>query len=430
MKNIFFFFLSYLFCCNNFAQNDSAVYSKFTSLQNRTTFYNNLVNRSITKNLSFPLNIENESKWQNAFSAIELINYQQPWIDKKLKSAADSIEVMSVDFQRSFLEMLYAGNRKNFVKEVTILSDKTNDAKVFAMGANYLLLSDTSLKNRQRLLASAKRMTGLLLNFKDTVILTAFLSQLKAFGKQDRFLDKAAMENLFSNDFLKGNVVVYSVQRKDRNFTGISFVKDTSGEFIRDSLGAIIYIPQLARSLSNMPFYISNGNTPQGVYRLDGFGKSSGNFIGPSKNLQLTMPYETSIQHFLKDSTIKDSVWSKQLYARLIPKKLQNFEPLYQSFYAGAAGRTEIIAHGTAVDHNYYTGKTYYPFTPTAGCLCANEVWDSAGKRVSSDQQILSDAVTMAGGPSGYLIVIEINDQEKKVAVEEVLRYLPLIKNN
>ena len=229
---------------------------------------------------------------------------------------------------------------------------------------------------------------------------------------------------LFKKEYLKGNTIVYSIQRKNRNYPGLVLIKDTGGNFVTNNNGVIFTVPQLARSLSSLPFYITNGNTPQGIFRMDGFDKSRSNFIGPSENIQLTMPVETSIKHFLKDSSITDTVWRKEWYGKLLPKSLSAYDPLYESFYAGTIGRTEIIAHGTAVDPEYYKGQLYYPYTPTAGCLCTKEIWDATGKRMVSDQKKLADAVKKAGGANGYLIVLELDDAEKAVTAEEILPYL------
>ena len=91
------------------------------------------------------------------------------------------------------------------------------------------------------------------------------------------------------------------------------------------------------------------------------------------------------------------------------------------------AGRTEIIAHGTTVDPAYYKGKPYFPLTPTQGCLCTKEIWDeSSGKLLESDQQKLADAVSKAGGPYGYTIVINLDDSQHNITMEEILPFLKL----
>ena len=405
------------------SQIDSGVYSKFTTQQNRAAFYKNLINNSIIKNLSLPLNNYTEIKWQSAFSAIELINYQQPWINTKIIKALDSIQYRSADFQLSMIEMLYAGQRKAYYQQIHYLVYNTNNIKVFSAAAEYLLMADTTkiiIKYLQKLADKNKQFC---VNIADSALLISLDRHISDLRKKQIYPD--AFKELFSKNFLQGNVVVYSLQRKNRNFPGITIVKDTAGNFIIDSTTLKIFnVPQLARSLSNMPSYLTNGNTPQGIFRMFGMAHSKSSYIGPTENLQLTMPFETSLKHFLKDSTISDSVWSTKWYEQLLPTTLKNFQPLYESYYAGAAGRTEIISHGTAVDESFYSGQPYYPFTPTAGCLCTRESWDSTGKRILSDQLKLAIAVKKAGGANGYLIVLELNDEQKAVSLTDVLRYI------
>jgi hypothetical protein len=99
--------------------------------------------------------------------------------------------------------------------------------------------------------------------------------------------------------------------------------------------------------------------------------------------------------------------------------------PFCETFFAGMAGRTEIIAHGSTVDPSYYKGTLYYPLTPTLGCLCTKEMWDGeTGKRKQSDQQKLVDALQQAGGADGYYIVVELNDEQRAVELNDLLPYL------
>ena len=156
-----------------------------------------------------------------------------------------------------------------------------------------------------------------------------------------------------------------------------------------------------------------------------GFAVSKSNFIGPTPNIQLTMPAETSIQHFMNDSAITDTVWTENWYKKLLPPQWKNYTPFYESYYAGKAGRTEIIAHGSTVNPAYYKGQPYYPLTPTMGCLCTKEIWNEEdGKRTASDQQLLVNAIQQAGGANGYYIVIELNDEERPVTMEDILPFL------
>src|SRR5690606_23300361 len=109
-------------------------------------------------------------------------------------------------------------------------------------------------------------------------------------------------------------------------------------------------------------------------------------------------------------------------YQQIIPGSIRNYFPLYEAYYAGLAGRNEIIAHGTTVDPELYAGKPYYPLTPTMGCLCTKEIWN--GIREESDQQKLVNGLLSAGGANGYAVVIEIDDKEAPVTLEDLRKYL------
>lgn len=420
MKQKIVTILLLLLCCRAIAQTDSVVYFKFTTEQNRTKFYSSLIKNSIGKNLSLPLNDSTEENWEEAFSAMELIYYKQPWIKSHLKTAADSLTKRSPEFQRSFLELLYATSQTEFGKQADEVFRTTPNGKVLAMCAEYLLLADTSKNNKNYVTKITAKSLLHITPENDLNVAINLHKRLEALFQTNKHFSAELLKPIFKKDYLKGNTVVYSLQRKNRNYTGLVLIKDTAGNFVTSADGKLFTIPQLARSLSNMPYYLTNGNTPQGIYRLYGFDKSRSNFIGPTENLQLTMPCETSIRHFLKDSTIVDTAWKPAWYQRLLPSSLSNYQPLYESFYAGASGRTEIIAHGTAVDAEFYRNQNYYPYTPTAGCLCTKELWNAEGKRTVSDQQLLANAVKKAGGADGYLVVIELNDAQEPVSADEI----------
>ena len=69
--------------------------------------------------------------------------------------------------------------------------------------------------------------------------------------------------------------------------------------------------------------------------------------------------------------------------------------------------------HGTTVDPAYYKGKSYYPQTPSLGCLCSYEEWNTKGFRVKSNQQQIDDALDTFDASNGYVVVIELNNEKK-----------------
>ncbi len=416
MKKLLTLFACCLFL-NGFSQTMS-LYTKDVLKKNREKFYKNLVNKSINKNLRQPLNAETEEDWMAAFYAIALINYKSALADSKVEEAVKSFPAQSISFQRSLLDLLHANYPAKYTMQIRKALKKIEDAKTFAMAANYILQDEKEEDAVLLEFMAQERMAAA----NENPFYQQLYYQLAVYGKKNA---TPSLSGFFDPHYLKGNTLLISLQRKNRNYPGLVLVRDAFGKFSKINDSSFFAVPQLARSISNMPGYISNGNTPEGIFRMDGFDVSRSSFIGPSVNIQLKMPFEDKASHFYRDSTKNDSLWYKEDYQQLLPAAFKNYYPIYQAFYAGMAGRTEIIAHGTTVDPAYYSAQTYFPHTPTAGCLCTKEIWDeTSGRLKTSDQYNLVESLRKAGGAKGYAIVINIDDKEEAVKLEEVLPYL------
>ena len=127
----------------------------------------------------------------------------------------------------------------------------------------------------------------------------------------------------------------------------------------------------------------------------------------------------------MTDSGLVNKAWQKEMYASMLPESWKKYEGIYESFYAGIMGRYDIIMHGTTIDPAFYKGQTYYPQTPSLGCLCSYEAWDANGKRINSNQQQIVDALDSIESSEGYVVVIEIDDEMKAVDLEAIRKYLP-----
>jgi hypothetical protein len=399
---------------------DTAVYFKFASQAGRKQFTQNVMNNNILKYLQMPLTDSTEEDWQGTFWAMELMQYKRPWIKEKIAAAFTGIDKRSTGFQRALLELCYTNYPKDFSTPVQALKKATADPKIFAMCSEYLLQSNSANPRggQPYAVVLSKEINAKFPGEQENPILKMLLANR---GADDYAAVKKMLPVLFSNQFLPGKRVVYSLQRKNRNYPGIVLIRDSVGSFARDDKGVVFNVPQLARSITNLPTYLTNGNTAQGIFRMQGFAVSASNFIGPTPNIQLAMPYEIPVRTFMADSTITDTAWTADLYKQLLPAACRNYFPLMGTYYASQAGRTETIAHGTTVDPAYYKGASYWPLTPTLGCLCTKEIWDATGRRTESNQQVLVNALTKAGGADGYLLVLELDDKQLPVSIKEVI---------
>lgn len=374
------------------------------------------VQQEVQDFLSQPLTPETEDDWIRAFHSINYFNYHTPFTAKKTEYAVSQLSGRSPEFQKALAMLLYANFPGKYTAQMQRLANETKSTKTFAIAANYVIKygSKKDLSTLERTLATRAAAAPDDLYLK---LLKKQLSTTIPYSESD-------LKNLFSGNFLPGKTVVYSLQNSNRDYPGLAVVRNADGSFVKDSTGGFFSVPQLTRSSYNLPYYISLGNTPQGIFRMDGFDTSKNYFIGPTTNIQLTMPNEFRASHFYMDSTLVDSVWDISQYQSLLPNGLQN-SGLLESFYAGKAGRDEIIAHGTTLDPELFRSETYYPFTPTSGCLATEEWWDGkTGYLQQSGQLRLTNAVAKAGGPYGYLLVINVIADARPVSISDVEKFM------
>ncbi|MEO6488893.1 MAG: hypothetical protein ABIO04_03045 [Ferruginibacter sp.] len=414
MPRILLLFIATSLFFNCFAQPVCKDVLKF----NRDKLYRNIVNNTITNNLSLQLTDSTEENWQDAFWAIQMVNYRTAWIDNTIHGAFNEIQKRSLSFQRSLIEIGFAIYPGVFMQQSKALLLQANDAKLFAMTASYLLQSETTVPEK-------KFLQQVVSNRLSADTGNPILQQL-SYQVNGPVTKVPSIHTLLQKDYLPGKVLMISFQRMNRDFPGLVMIRDTNGVFIKDH-DSFFYVPQLARSITNMPGYITNGNTPEGIFRMDGFDVSKSSFIGPSRNIQLTMPFEFKASHFYDDISMVDTIWDLEQYEKLLPSNFSNYYPMFQSFLAGKAGRSEIIAHGTTVDPRYYKDRQYYPLTPTQGCLCTKEIWnEKTGTLIDSDQLKLAAMIEKAGGAYGYSIVINIDDKQEPVSLNDILPFIEL----
>ena len=340
----------------------------------------------IEATILLPLNKSSYQKYAGAFWAMELMLYRPDGYTKKIPEQILQIPFAGADFQRSFLEMLFTLYPGQFVKEVTDVWPKLATDKVKAMALEYL-----AAKNIFPLTSEVD-------SFDKTAYGKIYNERWKQ--KKNVMPPKRAF---LDTTFLPGETVLCSFQSTNRNLPGYLMIRNESGKWVADDNGKPLKFAQLARSISNLPYYITNGNTPQGLYKITGMDSSVNNWIGPTTNLQMLMPFENGSSAFFGTDTTYIEHYKKLL------GPLAKYHALMESFVAGRLGRSEIIAHGTTIDPAFYIKQPFYPNTPSLGCLCSPEIWDENGTRIFSAQMEWINAVKKLSQQPRYLIVTEVN---------------------
>lgn len=387
------FFLSFLFIvCDCFSQNDAF---SFATKESRENLIIKLKDSIINKEADNYLN-SNKINWDSYAwaTAFTIDNSSQNYL--VLKKALTNYKLLSKPDLQKVFESVFACFPKEFIPEITVIAENENEnEKVFACAINYLAQNNIEI---QKILK---------INFKDSnhPILIALRNQFKSAYKQISFLD---LKQLIAFNINKNGKYLYSIQHSNRDKIGKVFIQNKNGHLARNN-NKVIVIEQLARSATNLPMFITNGNTPVGLFRIDTLAKSENVFIGPTLSFASYLPFECDAKVFFNDEK-KD--FSLENYLAFFPKEMQQNLSLQQSYWAGKSGRSEIYFHGTTIDQNLYIGKEFYGQTPSMGCLCTKEIWDEAGNLISSDQQKLIDAWMLSSEEKGYAYVLELKESD------------------
>ncbi len=384
------------------------IYSAYALYDKRVKLEKELRERTIGLTFSMPVDSENEYRFESACNAISQFQFADPSIRAGLAMLLQRYDSLQYDTRRALLEAVYGVYPSQFVQEIGAISEKEANPKLFSMCAAYLYRQDTSVNNINALKI---RMVEQFPDYDSVDILVALEKYLDRY-QFNRHQKIPPLTDLFQFNKTAGRKVIYSFQQWDRDHPGFAIVQQADGRFVRHPDGRLMVFEQLARSASDLPYFIINGSTPQGVYSIQGIAISNNNFIGPTPNLQLLMPCEGKWENYfqLPPDTLWDSTQDASMrYAQLLPPSWRNYIPMRETFEAGKIGRTEIIAHGSTIDPAYFKDKPYYPLTPTMGCLCAKEIWNvSTGRLLVSEQLNLVSAFSATPGSKGYLYVINV----------------------
>ncbi len=354
-----------------------------------------------------------------ALGSIGFLNVEKEAGRQMLLATLPNLASRDATYQREVLTFAYRYFASDAAPAVQPLLDVIATPREFAIAAYTLLKANPDAKTRDSVAGAMKR------RFPDwpTEPRLQRLDYVLATDLRVEIAKRPPLVDLIAYPIRKGVPVIYSFQRLDRQRFGLAVVRGVDGKFVRNVDGSLFSVRHLANAMSNLPGTITNGNTPQGLFTIVGAGTATNKWIGPTPYLHSKVPIEATVAEFEHaDEARVSNVWDEAVYQSFLPESWRQYVPFKEAFLAGRAGRDDMLIHGTTINSNYYRGASFYPGTPSAGCLVAMESWHpETGRQVSSDQLSLAKAFTRDGLDYGYLVVVELDDRLEPVVLADVL---------
>lgn len=396
----------------------SKLQSSFALTESRIKYKNEL-NSMFVNTFSGDVSKIDESFLRQALYKAELTLDRSELVRNGILNCFQNFNNFSNETKKGIFLAAKACFPNKFIDEVFKLYNRVRDPEIFAYSALYLLDSEYGITNAVTVLAKTKDMFGSSLNDPFVKNLIEDLDERIA-----GTVNTPELRDLLAHDFQKGKTIIYSLHRKSRKNPGITIIKKPDGKFVRNDDGSIFYIKQLAVSASAYPGYLKGGNTPQGIFSIQAFYVSETEDIGPTPCVLTRIAFEKPVNVFYHNKN-QNSKWSIKDYTNLLPESWQNYFPLQQAYYAGQFGRRLIVMHGSVDDPEFYKNESYFPLTPTRGCISSTEVWsEETGKCLESDQVKLMNAFFSTKQLYGFLIVADLDNQNKPVAIEEIIPFI------
>lgn len=387
--------------------------------------YKKEMQKRITSEIQAYSKKKDESFIKKSLEYMQALNYLEEDGYDFLKLALENYSNKSENFYNGVLETAFTLYQTGFEVEMEKILASATNARHFTVAASFLLRIYPDERNAY--------LTTLQTRFKnyEKIPILKILARYMEIPAIEHLAKRPSIQDLLAHNFGGEYFVVFSLQRLNRDYPGLVIIKKPDGKFLRREDGTLFSISQLAKSISDLPSYLVNGNTPQGIFSIQTIQTVKSDVIGPTPAIITALPFEVSQDKFFHLTKKSNSKLNLKSYLDLFPASWRNYFPIQEAYIAGEIGRSGIYAHGTTVDTDFFVDYSYYPNTPTRGCLSAKEIWSKkTGKSIYSDQLSLLNAVKSLEPANGYMVVVELDDREMPVSLDEVLMDILEVEEN
>ncbi|MDB2426224.1 hypothetical protein N9W41_01630 [bacterium] len=245
---------------------------------------------------------------------------------------------------------------------------------------------------------------------------TTIITDVRIF--KDLFFGKTELEKYYRGHYQKG-VKLYQFCRQDRGYACLIVMKDKDNNPLRTSDGELLARPSLAYSKYRKPYYQTDGHTPMGIFEINSVMPKANKYLRYGKFRRLILHRVNKSKNFKNNKL-------------LLPKAHHNLNWWKQADEAYDNGRGMFRIHGTGYSNSDPEFDTYFPFTPTRGCVAQREgnfQWDNESASYV-DQDVLLNILMRAQGLDviydnhvqikGLLYVIEIDNKKRPVNLTDL----------
>jgi len=374
----------------------------------------------------YPVVDRNERHWRNLLWTTAIAEPQEPYVDQALSriltlttrpklshSQARTVEMAMQVGTQLYLSnpSVYPGVKQQFFQTI----HRSRDPQWVAMALSGLMKPGASAGELKQL---SDRIKARFPKWSQNPSLYTTLQEVSVSLAPQPV---PPLKDLLQRNIAPGQPHLYVICQPDRGVLCQAVLKDRRGQFVREN-GQLWSVPLLSRSIHGLGWNFVRGQTPQGIYRIEGvMPQSEDQFFrayGQFPLVKLFMPFEPGVQEFLpgRKGSFKGSL---SAYQALLPPSWRHYFPMQQSFWAGKIGRSLFRIHGSGEAPEFFSSNQRYPvsngWNPTIGCLSALELYDEAGRLQRADMPKILNALSTVGGKSisGYLVLVEIPGTSK-----------------
>lgn len=372
----------------------------------------------------FPINTDTASHWRHLLWTTAVVEPRETFVAEALNEilamtsapSLSQVELQTVDQAMKVSTQLYLSDPSfyGFVGQRFMETiERSPDAEWVAVALSGLAKGKLSSTELLRLSSQVKaRFPG----WADNVFLQTTIHEIEDNANGQTM---PPLADLLKWEIAPKQLHLYVLCRGDRRVLCRAVLKDRDGNFLRhEQDGKLWSVPLLLESIHDLGWNFTRGQTPQGIYRIEGslhqpddeFFRAYGQF--PLVNLYV--PFEAGAKQFLPNQpgTFAGEVAA---YQSLLPPAWRNHRPLQQSYWAGKAGRGLFRIHGSGESPDFFRGKdksfpASYNWNPTIGCLSARELYNDKGQLIHADMPGILKALQIVGGKdfTGYLVVVDL----------------------